>query len=479
MATAHPGNAYFFSQYGNAYEDTITDLDNLNEQYIFLPVVLFKKNLSTMQSAPRVNAPFFDVDFVGDEQFSQMAIAWFGKVNSTTNYTDIRVGYNSKDLFVRLITFDRFLWYKRNPVIKDFENWDAATLYLDLDGNNQPTPGRNSYRFVAQLNRWEAEEGYQAVYRGNGETWELINAPFFTYTGWRGNAPNDDVDDRGWAVTFRVPFTDVLGLSKYPPIGTEWGMGIVLHDRDDLAGSPIADQSWPENIIKDSSISWGQLHFGLPVYTPSSVTPTGTVTLRNNLDGTLVQDAAVGGTITYLCPGGSDFNWDVWGEMNFAGAPSFNIQNQDDVADWPCFSKYYVIFPLDKIPPEKEIINAKLVLHQFGNSGNAKPSLIQVLTVANDWDESDLTWNNAPLALENIGKAWVDPLPGFPGWPGVEREWDISYAVSQAYLSGQPLRIVLYEADTAYHSGKYFVSSDSGDWNEIARPTLKVTWGDP
>jgi hypothetical protein len=88
-----------------------------------------------------------------------------------------------------------------------------------------------------------------------------------------------------------------------------------------------------------------------------------------------------------------------------------------------------------------------------------------------------LTWNNAPLALENVSAAWVDPLDSFPGWPGVPREWDVSRAVGEAYAAGTSLRLALYEDDWAYHSGKYFVSSDAGDWNEVGRPTLTVTWG--
>lgn len=43
-----------------------------------------------------------------------------------------------------------------------------------------------------------------------------------------------------------------------------------------------------------------------------------------------------------------------------------------------------------------------------------QPSYIQVLTVDQDWNENTLTWNNAPLAAENITGTWVDPLPFFP-----------------------------------------------------------------
>jgi hypothetical protein len=85
-----------------------------------------------------------------------------------------------------------------------------------------------------------------------------------------------------------------------------------------------------------------------------------------------------------------------------------------------------------------------------------------------------ITWNNAPLSGENLSAAWVDILDGFPGWPGVPREWDVSRAVAQAYAADAPLRIALYSADAAYHSGKYFSLSDTEDWNAVARPTLEV-----
>ena len=38
-----------------------------------------------------------------------------------------------------------------------------------------------------------------------------------------------------------------------------------------------------------------------------------------------------------------------------------------------------------------------------------EPSYIQVLTVAEDWNEATLTWNNAPMAERNVAGTWVDP----------------------------------------------------------------------
>jgi hypothetical protein len=432
----------------------------------------------------RVNAPYFD----GDVRFSETAISWFGRVNSTENHADVRVGYNDEYLRVIITAFDRYLWYDTSPG-SDLNEWDGATLYLDLNADGGDTPAADDYRFVAQINRYQTGEDradYQMAFRGNGSGWATATVPFTTASGWRGTAFNDNSqNDKGWALNFFIPFTS-LGLSGPPADGTRWGMALTMHDRDNAAGSPpIADKRWPEAAQDTRPATWGQLAFNLPVYQPPPALVEGFTTIRQGLDGATVTDASVGGYT--ICGSGTNV-WTEWGDTNEAfynpERSDFNIQNQSDVADFPCFSRYYVIFPLDALPAGKVIISATLTLHQFGNAGGgswgeAEPSLIQVLTVAEDWDEETLTWNNAPLAVENVASAWVDPLSSFPGWPGVPREWDVSRATAQAYAAGLPLRLALYEADSAYHSGKYFVSSNTGDWNDEGRPTLTVTWGQP
>jgi hypothetical protein len=217
------------------------------------------------------------------------------------------------------------------------------------------------------------------------------------------------------------------------------------------------------------------------MYSPPAVASAGeTVVRRPTQNHTSVPDADVGSAITNQCPGDDSHIWNEWANRNYGSAPDFNIQNQSDIADWPCFAKYYVTFPLDTVPLNKVIISATLTLHQFGNAGDAnqaQPSWIQVLTAAEDWQENTITWNNAPLAWENVTGRWVDPVRAPINWPGAPRTWDVTYAVAAAYQDNQPVRLILYEADSAYHSGKYFVSSDTGDWNSEGRPTLRIMWG--
>ena len=121
-------------------------------------------------------------------------------------------------------------------------------------------------------------------------------------------------------------------------------------------------------------------------------------------------------------------------------------------------------------------------MHLFGNSGQESQedppvSYIQVLRISDDWDEATITWNNAPLAVENISGTWVYPRDH--SLPDQQYNWDVSQAVNAAYLAGEPLRLALYSADDEYHTGKYFWSSDVADWNATARPTLRVVWGVP
>ena len=54
---------------------------------------------------------------------------------------------------------------------------------------------------------------------------------------------------------------------------------------------------------------------------------------------------------------------------------------------------------------------------------------------------------------------------------------DVGSAVAEAYRQGKPLRLVFYSIDGDYHSGKYFYTSDSNDWDGLVRPTLEVRWG--
>src|SRR5574341_418638 len=231
---------------------------------LYLPLIL-----KSYQYAPtrRVNAPYVNVADVVATNMPDMAIFWFGNVNQTDNYADVRVGYNNTTLYLYVAAFDRRLWYDTTPSAGDLTAWDGATILVNKTGNSGSAPTANAYRFDAALSWFESRAGYQAAYQGNGSGWTSTAASFTTTAGYRGDY-NNDVDDRGSALTFKIPFSS-LGLSGPPAQGTVWGLSVVMHDRDSSSGSPaIADKTWPENAAPSSPATWGQLAFGLPTYVP-------------------------------------------------------------------------------------------------------------------------------------------------------------------------------------------------------------------
>ena len=425
-----------------------------------------------------INVPYFSVASVTGERFDQMAIFWFGQLSRDTNYTDVRIGYNDTDLYLYLASFDRQLWYDTTPSPADLTAWDAATLLIDTA--NSTRLSATSFRFVAQF-RGDAvvDPAYQLSQSASGGSWSTTTVAFHSIPGWRGDRLNDnnDSEDRGWAMTFRIPFAS-LGLSGRPADGTRWRIALIVHDRDNAAGNPaIPDQSWPPGLNADVPSTWGGIRFGLPTYTPPATGSVQEFQIRHRLNGVTVVDAGIGGVNPYMCDDSGDY-WNTWGNRPPPSEQGdVSIQNQSDIADWPCFAKYYITFPLNTLPAGRTVISARLILSQMGNAepSQAQRSLIQALLVGEDWNPTTITWNNAPLVRENVGSGWVDPIPQFPGWNKLpKREIDVTWGFVQAYTRGQPLRLALYSADSAYHSGKYFVSSNTGDWNAENRPTLVV-----
>ncbi len=416
--------------------------------------------LAQEPSLRRVNAPYFS----GKVYLGSSAIFWFGEIQDLDNYVDVRVGYNDDYIRLYISVADHYLWYDTSPG-PDLTEWDAVTIYLDVGSQGGTVPNANDYRFVSQLNDWEDRAAYQAAWQGDGGDWSPASISFTTISNWRSDPPtlNDNTyQDRGWVTSIYIPFSS-LGLSGPPPDGTTWGLAVVLHDRDSAADSPaIPDKSWPETTKEAIPATWGQLTFNPPSYVPPPAVPEGTW-ISSDSD---VEDAFVGGGAT--CQGTFNTNFGDW--------PDLYVQNQEDIADHPCFNKAYLRFNLSDLPPGRTIVSATLTLTQFGNSqpSDAQPSLIWLHTLDDDWQENVITWNNAPLARENLTHTRVDVIS--PPWPPTPYQWDATQAVAEAHAAGESsVDLVLYEADYYYHSGKYFVASESTlAW---ARPRLTVVYG--
>jgi hypothetical protein len=151
----------------------------------------------------RVNVPY--VGPSADSPTGQPAIFWFGKVDPTHNYADVRTSYRDDGLRVTVHVIDRMLWYDTNPSLATLTDWDAVTLFLHASNDAGPAPSSDSHRFVAQLNHWQPRPHYQATFQGNGSGWVQAATPFETRTGWRGNGLNNDQESRGWFARFIIP----------------------------------------------------------------------------------------------------------------------------------------------------------------------------------------------------------------------------------------------------------------------------------
>lgn len=431
---------------------------------VYLPLLQQQASGGTMADRT-VNMPYF-ADAV---PVNQAAIFWFGKVTPSENYADVRVAYTAQEIFLRVSVLDRQLWYNTDTRSgqKTIADWDGVTVYLNIRNGQANQPVVGSYRLVVP-----AVPDYPTAHisvtadRGDGRAWKAGTFPFMVDHWSRGGGFNSgDISD-GWAVTLHIPFSG-FGLSSAPAQGANWGMAVDLSDRDNLSGPAIPIKRWP-----GLSGSVGSLHFGAPSAAAEAVSNSSTLVLRQGLNGVSVKDAMVGGSS--ICGSGLD-RWSQWGNKNWSGSIFFNVQSQDDMADFPCFSKEYLSFPLSGIPAGKIISSAKLTVVHFGNAepSQAKDSYIQVSRVTEDWDPRTITWNNAPLSVENVTGAWVHPFPTGEG--NTRYSFDLTRAASDAYRAGMPLSLALYEADTAMHSGKYFRSSLMDD---DARPTLEIVWGD-
>lgn len=435
--------------------------------------------LPLIQKQPRIfpilNIPFFEGTEVN---YHQAAVTWLGQVRGYENYADVRVGYNSYEIYVRVSVADRFLWFDTSPDIYNLTEWDAVSLYLDLDGNGGTNLGPSMYRFTRQTQWWNDQLNRQIAYHATSTEWEPAALTFFTQYGWRGNAPNDAVEDRGHIITFHIPF-DSLGLPGAPSTGTKWRAAVVVHDRDDESGLTLSEKNWPYGFDSYRSETWGQFSFGLPDFNPPPASDPQFYTFREGVNGYHLADGVVGGNTS--CGSGLDFWWE-WGDYTYPPIRYMNAQNQYDIADWPCFSKFYITFPLDSLPVDKIVVSARLTLYQLGQAiglpsdpPEALTSLIQASVINQDWNEATLTWNNAPIPIENVSQTWVETLP--EGEMGRPYEWDLDRAVSMAYAAHQPLRLVFYSADSYSGHGKYFFSSDE-DW-DIVRPSLTIELGKP
>lgn len=456
----------------------------------------------------------------------RMVVFWFGRVDRRNNHAQCRAGFSDEYLLLQCAVFDRQI-YDEAPTPAAIPEWDAWAWSFDLDGDPAKSElDERSFRIVAQAGRHGTAQ--TALLRGDGGSWtesglplgdDIVATPdrICIARGYRGEGRDES---RGWHVDAFVPWS-VVGLAG-PPTGTAaiWNVALTVFDRDDLAGSLRGEpQHWPgagyDPVAPSTWAAWeflgapflGRVESGAvagtgrPAYAVAHAarpfvrgTET-TVAIRQGLEGDAVENAAVGAS-DRLCSGDDDYNFGDGAESfgGNTGREYFHVQNQEDYADWPCFARLYVKFPLARVPAGKALVSATLRLHHAmptsgGDQGNW--SLVQAFAVApflrdgvTPWTAANLSWNDGPLAVENCAGFWGDRTGMMEnGWDALPAwHWDVGRAVARALDDGAShAAFVLYSADSEYHTGKQFVrSEDFADWGDPAqRPTLELVLADP
>lgn len=462
-----------------------------NQATNILPVTAAQTQpVSQATLSRRVNLPYFS----GSVDESQSAIFWFGQ-NETyqhlpgRNYTDVRMAYSSAGLYIRATVIDYYLWYKANAQTSDdLTQYDALAIYVDTGHDRTAAPQNDDYYFLVGLHGDTGPDTpqYRRQARGNGTGWNTgWNGTWSDYSGWqwsdRGPNDNNGNIDFGWVGGGLIPWS-AFGLAGPPAEGTVWGLGVLLYDRDQSAASPVLKENWPETFEANQPATWGELHFGLPTYTPRPATGRNNVLIRAATpEDNTVEDAWMGGG--GWCNSGHNGHT----EDNHGSDQALYIGSENQPTHFPCFNKSYLRFALNSLPTGKVIISATLTLHHWGGADTAAgtSSYIWLSSITDAWQEMTIHWNNAPLARENFSLTRIPPKTTPLTWPGDPYTWDATQAVAEAYAAGQPVSFALYDSTTGRDSSKYLTASETGlgdgspNWNIAGRPRLDIVWGNP
>jgi hypothetical protein len=237
----------------------------------------------------------------------------------------------------------------------------------------------------------------------------------------------------------------------------------------ELGGLPAEGDVWPLSLQGAGGAWAGSLRWGLPDYAGRAVEGAQIVTVP------LSADSMVGGGTDCGVDDHPDY-FPTWGGRNWGASPYVNVQAQWDVADWPCYSRYFARWSLDGLPAGAQVVSATVTMRHFGNGGygagyaedGTKDTVIQVYEVSGDWQDGDISWDGAPAPGENVSRTLVRPIDVTCGKaycnPGIAVDFDVTAIVHRAVAAGRPSAgMGLYTAAGQYHSGKYFWSREGGN----------------
>lgn len=323
----------------------------------------------------------------------------------------------------------------------DANNWSVFWLGRVVDSSY--TDGRlvgadDGLRVRMQFIDHQATPGDTALVDINGARFPIAfgqTTPFETAHRCGADAC------RGWSATALLPWAEVGGRPQHGDV-------------------------WPLRVERGGYVWDGDLHWGLPDFQVEA--PGATV-----ITVPVVADAMVGGGTDCGLPDWPEY-FSTWGTRNWGTSPYLMTQNQWDVADWPCWAKFLVAWDQTALPPGAQVLSATLVLRHFGDPGygsgydpdGSGETVHQVYGLNAAFDETSVGWDTMPLALENISRGVVRPVPDtcivnnvrYCDPPLVEM-LDVSAIAQQA--GSDRAYAAIYTAAGQYHAGKHFWSRES------------------
>ena len=424
--------------------------------------------------------------------------------------------------------------YKEIGQPETFDAWDSISIYLHTDPNTTALQAGKSFRYDFTLEdgfcfsgdadctaeKYRAAMRYQAKSVWDGSQWQVgypadypdpaaVGTAGF-YTGWDAEfysdmgtnwapfsqSPNNTLyDSIGTVATARLPWAS-MGRSS-PPHHETWRFAIVVHDRDaTIETFDMPPQSWPvANLDTAVPTNWGALSFsgasfrqfdeafadtGHPAeaywqeYVPDEYIEGTEGTLRIPV----AETVAVGGVGFDLC--GERYGsrkhsfYTVWPYQTHPDDAPY-IQNQGNIADWPCFSRSYLRVPLAGQTADldgKVVLSAKLKLTQQFNTGlyHGYRMMVQLDHVdPNNWQgRATANWNNTAIGTSNIAATWFEQRNS-------GNFFELSWDVTQDFTANQNQAFLAYSAYILgydLHMGSTFADENHPDF----APYLEITY---
>lgn len=374
---------------------------------------------------------------------------WFGCGGKTgdRNHTEVLATYDDTALYIAFMNIDRstVIYPKGTTTALNVVDSNAIwirtpagrTFYLlaIVDNNYPPGPRRASGEFPAFDPKTDKLSGW-------------------TNSGWYAG-------DKTIQQTIRIPWS-ALGTSA-PTAGSKWRVNFINYNQTStaLTASTVKRQSWAPG-LENQPDQWGYLAFDEAEFTPPSVSPEATLTIR--------PATGFGGEITLRAGNAAD-KTNEWKDE----AITQSNWNDWDPIDYTI--KEYLQFDLSMIPKDRKIISATLQNNFRGHFESSPTDLyIHVVRLAEPYDPKTVTMLTSPAPVENGFRRLVTTSE-----KGAWIDFDVTSVVSKAFQMGQSkVSFALAGSSGDIHNGKIWnVSFGRADYYDKYRPRLIVTFGKP